>query len=96
MKLTLSVQERFFRNFFSYLDDCVMTKTEPSIFQLLLFLYGADTPLAVPVPGPRWIGRSISWLVMYIAGVIIGEYLLGYQITYKEYYVGGEPQKKEL
>ena len=82
------IEERFFRNFFAYLGDCHITKSEHSIFQLLLFLYTVDGPLAVLVPGSRWIGRSVSWLLMFVAGVVIGEYLLGYQTSYEAYYAG--------
>ena len=76
----------FFRNFFGYLEDCRKAKMEPSIFQILRFLYAVDGPLAVPCLGPRWMGRQLSWLVMYLAGVVVGEYLLGYKGSYMEYY----------
>jgi len=83
-----AMEESFFRNFFGYLDDCRKAKQEPSIFQLLRFLYSVNGPLAVPCPGPKWIGRQVSWLLAFVAGVVVGEWLLGYQASYPEYYQG--------
>lgn len=40
--------EEFFRNIYSYLDDCEKHKKGPSPFQMLLFLTSADTYLALP------------------------------------------------
>ncbi|PYH92373.1 hypothetical protein BO71DRAFT_400592, partial [Aspergillus ellipticus CBS 707.79] len=34
-------EQRFFRNFFGYLDDCKSAKTAPSFFQLMVFLHRA-------------------------------------------------------
>ncbi|PYH49285.1 uncharacterized protein BP01DRAFT_362240 [Aspergillus saccharolyticus JOP 1030-1] len=51
-----AVEERFFRNFFGYLDDCKIAKQAPSFFQLMVFLYHADTPLALPLP---WHGLGV-------------------------------------
>lgn len=80
------MEERFFRNFFGYLEDCTKVKQEPSIFQLLRFLYSVNGPLAVPCPGPRWIGRQLNWLLAFVAGVLVREWVLGYQESYPEYY----------
>lgn len=41
-------EEEFFRNMYSYLDDCERNKRGPSPFQMLLFLTAKDTPLAMP------------------------------------------------
>ena len=87
------MEERFFRNFFAYLGDCKNMGRGPSIFQLLLFLYTVDGPLAVPIPGR--LGRGVSWFVMFVAGVVVGEWLLGYRRSYREYYVE-EGTGKEL
>jgi len=42
---------------------------------------------------PRTIQKGISWIVMFVGGVIIGERLLGYKRTYPEYY--SEPSEVE-
>ena len=81
-------EERFFRNFFGYLEDCRKAKMEPSLFQLLRFLHAVDGPLALPVPAPVWVRHWIDWAFMMVGGVMIGEWLLGYQESYKEYYKG--------
>lgn len=74
------------------MDDCRKAKLEPSLFQLLRLLYDISGPLAVPIPIPMlpaFVGRSVSWALCYVGGVVIGEYLLGYQVTYPEYYKPG-------
>lgn len=76
-------EQRFFRNFFGYLDDCKNAKTEPSLFQLMVFLAGADTPLALPLPW-EGLGVAVSRVFMVvIAGV--GSWVLGYKSSYSEY-----------
>jgi hypothetical protein len=82
------MEERFFRNFFGYLDDVRKAGQAPSIFQLMRFLYTVDGPLALTVFGQKstWLGRQLSWLLMVVIGVVIGEWLLGYKGTYLEYY----------
>jgi mannose-6-phosphate isomerase-like protein (cupin superfamily) len=80
------MEERFFKNFFGYLDDCRKAKQNPSIFQMFAFLYSMNAPLAIPVPGPAWMGRQVSWLVMLVMGLVIGQWLLGYRPSYEEYY----------
>ena len=81
-------EERFFRNFFGYLEDCRRAKLEPSFFQLLRLLYENDTPLALPVPDwcPEWIACWMSAAFLFIAGVLVGEWLLGYKGNYPEHY----------
>lgn len=80
------VEERFFRNFFGYIDDCTTAKMAPSVFQLFLFLYGIGTALVIPVPGPRWLRNCISRLVNVLLGVVVGSWMLGYRMSYPEYY----------
>lgn len=82
------MEERFFRNFFGYLEDCRKAKQNPSPFQIFRFLYSVNGPLAIPVPGPAWVGRQVSWAVMVGMGLVMGEWLLGYKSTYPEYYIG--------
>ncbi|KAK7959266.1 uncharacterized protein PG986_004120 [Apiospora aurea] len=89
------MEHRFFRNFFGYLEDCRVQKTEPSLFQLELFLWSVDGPLAIPVPGiPNWVNWWISRGFMVVLGKWIGESLLGYRASYPEYYSG--PMRKQV
>ena len=77
-------EQRFFRNFFGYLDDCKSHKVAPSFFQLMVFLYEADTPLALPLPY-EWLGVWVSRLFL-IAVAFVGHWVLGYRTSYPEYY----------
>jgi mannose-6-phosphate isomerase-like protein (cupin superfamily) len=78
---------KFFRNFFGYLDDCKKAKVEPSLFQLLVFLHSADTPLALPLP-TEWLGRWVSRVVLIV--IAFWGRLLGYKDSYSEYYEEGK------
>lgn len=81
-------EERFFRNFFGYIDDCFKTGKSPSFLQLCLFLYTIRTPVVLPGLGQKstWLGRQLSWAAMLLFGVVIGQGLLGYKSSYPEYY----------
>jgi hypothetical protein len=81
-------EEQFFRNFFGYLEDCRTDRSQPSIFQLELFLHTIDGPLAIPCPGPDSVKWWVSRIMMLLLGVVVGEWLLGYKRTYPEYYSG--------
>jgi mannose-6-phosphate isomerase-like protein (cupin superfamily) len=81
---TYEQEQKFFRNFFSYLDDCTKTGAPPSTFQLLVFLHEADTPLVIPVP-VEGLGRALSRILLS-GGAAWGRYVLGYQPSYEEYY----------
>jgi hypothetical protein len=85
---TYEEEQRFFRNFFGYLDDCKKAKTAPSLFQLLVFLHRADTPLALPMP-TEWLGRVVSRAFLVVAATW-GKYALGYKDSYPEYYEEGK------
>lgn len=81
-------EQRFFRNFFGYLSDCKTNKTEPSVFQLFVFLHSADTPLAIPLPnlpGAETVGVYLSRALL-IGVAYFGTFVLGYQQSYPEYY----------
>ncbi|KAG0643860.1 hypothetical protein HOY80DRAFT_879474 [Tuber brumale] len=83
------LEEKFLRNSFSYSLDCKRDGNvgKPSPWQMMLFLWDADTFLAFPIKGvPKIIQKGISWVVMFVGGVVIGERLLGYKRTYPEYY----------
>ena len=77
-------EQRFFRNFFGYLDDCKKNKVAPSLFQLLVFLHSADTPLALPLPN-EWLGVWVS-RVFLIGVAFWGRWMLGYKTNYPEYF----------
>ncbi|PVH83253.1 hypothetical protein DL98DRAFT_513174 [Cadophora sp. DSE1049] len=81
-------EQRFFRNFFGYLDDCKKAKVEPSLFQLLVFLHSADTPLALPLP-IEWLGKIVSRIFLIVVA-FWGRFMLGYQESYPEYYEDGK------
>lgn len=81
-------EQRFFRNFFGYLDDCRKARAAPSLFQLLVFLHSADTPLAVPLPLES-LGKVASRILL-TATNFWGRWVLGYKDTYPEYYDGGK------
>lgn len=81
-------EQRFFRNFFGYLDDCKQARTSPSLFQLMVFLQAADTPLAIPLPW-EWLGKVAS-RVLLTTVAFWGKWILGYRDTYVEYYEEGK------
>lgn len=81
-------EQRFFRNFFGYLDDCKSAGAAPSLFQLLVFLHSADTPLAVPLP---WVSLGkIASRILLTATNFWGTWVLGYKNSYPEYYEDGK------
>ncbi|CAK7217054.1 hypothetical protein SCUCBS95973_003021 [Sporothrix curviconia] len=77
-------EQMFFRNFFGYLDDCRIAGQPPSFFQLMVFLKAADTPLGLPMP-TQWLRVVVSRVFMNVMGWW-GEWVLGYEKTYEEYY----------
>ena len=79
------VEELFFRNFFSYLEDCQRNGVRPSVFQVLLFFHTYEVSFALPSL-PKWLAKMMSkWGLGFIGGKVIGNWLLGYQSSYKEY-----------
>ena len=78
--------EAFFRNLYCYLDDCRKAEMRPSVFQVCLWLHMFDCYLALP--GPREVSMMCSEWLVWILGVLVGSWLLGYQISYPEYYAG--------
>ncbi len=72
----LDSEARFFRNFFGYLDDCRRAAVPPSLFQLMIFLHAADTPLALPLPWEP-VGYLASRVVL-AAVAFWGRWILGY------------------
>lgn len=78
------IDEKFFRNLYSYLDDCQTQDIEPSVPQLLLFLDSAEVSLAFPGPGP--VMRLLSWGLGVVVGRWIAGYVMGLKSTYEEYF----------
>lgn len=76
--------EAFFRNLYSYLDDCRMAKRAPQLPQLCLFLYFFDCYLALP--GPKVLMKPLRQVLVFVIGVVVGKWLLGFKETYPEYY----------
>ena len=78
------IEEIFFRNLYSYLDDCKAQKIEPSVPKLLLFLHSAEVSLAFPGPAPlmRW----LSWGMGLVVQKWFGGYVLGLKTSYPEYF----------
>lgn len=81
-------EQRFFRNFFGYLDDCKRARATPSVFQLFVFLESADTPLAVPLPW-EGLGKVVSRILLTTVA-FWGKWVLGYRDSYAEYYEEGK------
>jgi len=76
--------ERFFRNIYSYHEDCSEQKVAPNICQIYLFLYSTDT---YPVlPGPKFIGQPLSRYLTWFLAVVVGKHILGFRESYNEYY----------
>ncbi|KAF7187692.1 putative oxidoreductase patJ [Pseudocercospora fuligena] len=83
--------EKFFRNIYSYLDDCYLQDVSPSLPQLLLMLDSAEISLALP--GPGWVARPLSWILGVVVGRWFGGYVLGYRDSYEEYWSEKEGRK---
>jgi len=86
------ISERFFRNLYSYLDDCEKQNVAPSLPQLLLFLDSAEVSLAFP--GPQILVHWASYALGVVVGRWIGGYVLGYKASYEEYYDPNLAKKK--
>ncbi|KAK0663219.1 hypothetical protein DIS24_g1403 [Lasiodiplodia hormozganensis] len=76
--------EIFFRHFYGYLDDCGRNGRAPNFFQLMLFLWEADTILVLPFV-PRFVSIGFVWFT----GKVIGRWVLGLNHLYPEYYRKG-------
>jgi len=85
--------EKFFRNLYTYLDDCWAQGKSPAIPQLLLFLHSAEVSLALP--GPRWLSHPISYALGLVIGCWFGQYVLGYKASYPEYYDESRDSRKD-
>lgn len=88
------ISERFFRNLYSYLEDCSNQKVQPSLPQLLLFLDSAEVSLAWDI-GPQWLMHRLSWGLGVVVGRWLGGYVLGLKGSYAEYYDPAQNETKK-
>jgi hypothetical protein len=51
-------------------------------------IWAVGAPLALPMPRfmPTWVGIVASKAFTFIGGVVVGSWLLGYKVSYEEYY----------
>ena len=68
--------EAFFRNLYSYLDDSGKVGIEPKVAHLMLFLCLFDFYRALKCP--RWTPRIVSQAMVFLGGVVIGKWVLGF------------------
>lgn len=61
-------------------------KQAPSIFQIMLWLWMFDCYVALP--GPKWLGVPVSQGLVFVLGVVVGKWMLGYRESYEEYFAG--------
>lgn len=80
-----AMEERFFRNTLGYLSDCHKAGASPSVFQLIVFFMHNQMAPGMKTPGPEWLNLWLNIVFMYVMGGI-GEYVLGYSVSYPEYY----------
>ncbi|ROT38908.1 hypothetical protein SODALDRAFT_276486 [Sodiomyces alkalinus F11] len=66
--------ENYLRNALGYVRDCAQQNIAPSIFQMALFGWSSDTIFICP---PFWVPIWILVFAQYVAGHIIGGFLLG-------------------
>nr|OQO30370.1 hypothetical protein B0A51_02037 [Rachicladosporium sp. CCFEE 5018] len=80
----VGINSKFFRNIYTYLDDCYLQNVEPSLPQLLLMLHSAEVSLAFP--GPAWLMRQVSYAMGVVVGQWYGGRWLGLKSSYPEYW----------
>ncbi|KAF2158395.1 hypothetical protein M409DRAFT_61697 [Zasmidium cellare ATCC 36951] len=91
-----AMEERFFRNMLTYLDDCRKVEKQPSLLQLCVFLAGAWMPgdiLPVPTVAGEYVKCFVNAVFMWVLAAI-GWAIFGYRISYKEYYDPGAERNK--
>ncbi|KAK3701900.1 hypothetical protein LTR37_015211 [Vermiconidia calcicola] len=80
------MEERFFRNTLTYLDDCRKAAVAPSILQLCVFLADCWMPGEfIPCRGGDYINCAVNTLLTSLLA-FIGRVLYGYKGSYPEYY----------
>ena len=81
------VEEAFFRNTWSYRNDCSSADMPRSLLQVLCFNWRGGVVLMLPGCG-TW----ISWLLGMV-GAFVGRWIWGYRTVYDEYFT---PDKKKM
>ena len=76
--------EAFFRNLYSYLDDCDRLRRGPNVCQLMLFLWAFECMVAMP--GPKVLVQPLSRAMVWVLGVVVGKWMFGFRESYEEYY----------
>lgn len=81
------MEERFFRNTLGYLSDCIRKGESASKVQMCIFAAWNLMPLGIVTWRflPHWIGLLLNTMLT-AAVAFIGEFLMGYQKSYPEYY----------
>ena len=80
------MEERFFRNTLTYLEDCSKHGVAPSLPQLCIFLADCWMPGEfIKCPGGDYVRCAVNALFMWVMA-FIGLYVYGYQHSYIEYY----------
>ena len=88
------MEERFFRNALTYLDDCRKAGVAPSLLQLCIFTTDAWMPPdIIPCPGGEYVRCLVNTLFMWVLA-FVGYFIYGYKRSYPEYYDPGIVKKR--
>lgn len=88
------MEESFFRNALTYMDDCRKAGVAPSLLQLCVFCTaGWMAPDIVPVPkvAGEYVRCAVNIVVMWVLA-LVGWLVFGYRVSYVEYY---DPKEKK-
>lgn len=92
--------ERFFRNLYSYLEDCNRAGGgEEAVSKggvaaggavtapnpLQMMVFLDSADVAVAIPGPKWIGKPVGRFIVWF-GSFVGRWICGFKASYPEYY----------
>jgi hypothetical protein len=79
------MEERFFRNVFTYFDDCQKQGVEISLLQVCIFCTDAWMPAdVIPCPGGDYTRCFVNAIFMWVVACI--GLCCGYRRSYTEYY----------
>lgn len=88
------MEERFFRNTLTYMDDCRKIGVQPSPLQLCVFLTDCWMPGDfIPCPGGEYVRCAVNALFIWVMAAT-GVVLYGYKRSYIEYYDPAISQKR--
>lgn len=76
------LDEGFLRNFAGYLADCERAGMQPSLFQLLVFLWDSN----IVITPPFWVPQIFLKGMHQLLATYVGQYVLGYRTSYPEYH----------